>query len=42
MVRNAKVILSLVELGLQIVHAGYGQHELRRVQLHLRGGGKGE
>ena len=41
MVRNAKVILSLVELGLQTVHAGNGQHELRRVRPHLRGGGKG-
>ena len=41
MVRNAKVILSLVELGLQTVHAGNGQHELRRVGPHLRGGGKG-
>ena len=41
MVRNAEVILSLVELGLRTVHAGNGQHELRRVRPHLRGGGKG-
>ena len=41
MVRNAEIILSLVELGLLTVHTGNGQHELRRVGPHLKGGGKG-
>ena len=40
MVRNAEVILSLVELGLETVHTGDDQHELGRVGPHLRGCGK--
>ena len=35
MVRNAEVILGLVQLGLQAVHTGDGQHELRGVRPHL-------
>ena len=35
MVGNAEVILGLVQLGLQAVHTGDGQHELRGVRPHL-------
>ena len=35
MVRNAEVVLGLVQLGLQAVHTGDGQHELGRVRPHL-------
>ena len=35
MVRNAEVILGLVQLGLQAVHTGDGQHELWGVRPHL-------
>ena len=34
-VGNAEVILGLVQLGLQAVHTGDGQHELRGVRPHL-------
>ena len=35
MVGNAEVVLGLVQLGLQTVHTGDGQHELRGVRPHL-------
>ena len=35
MVGNAEVILGLVQLGLQAVHTGDGQHELGGVRPHL-------
>ena len=34
-VRNAEVVLGLVQLGLQAVHTGDGQHELGGVRPHL-------
>ena len=43
MVRNVEVILGLVQLGLQAVHTGDGQHELWGVRPHLpweKGGGR--
>ena len=34
-VRNAKIILCLIQFALQIVHTGDGQHKLGRVHPHL-------
>ena len=34
-VRNAKVVLCLIQFALQIVHTGDGQHKLGRVHPHL-------
>ena len=35
MVRNAEVVLGLVQLGLQAVHTGDGQHELGGVRPNM-------